>query len=84
MFVLCMCLELCVAFLPLPSFAAHAASKQRPPPFPLKKQAWVKTPRKQGGLGGCAFPLLADLTKGVARDYEVLIEDGADAGVALR
>ena len=55
-----------------------------PPQKNTKKKAWVKAPRKQGGLGGCAFPLLSDLTKGVARDYEVLIEDGADAGVALR
>ena len=47
-------------------------------------QAWVNTPRNKGGLGGCAYPLVADLTKQIARDYEVLIEDGADAGVALR
>lgn len=46
--------------------------------------AWANTPRKQGGLGGCSYPLLADLTKDIARDYEVLIEDGPDAGVALR
>lgn len=47
-------------------------------------QAWVNTPRNQGGLGGCNFPLLSDLTKQIARDYEVLIEEGPDAGVALR
>lgn len=46
--------------------------------------AWVNTPRAKGGLGGCNYPLLADLTKQVARDYEVLIEEGGDAGVALR
>eukprot|EP00882_Tetradesmus_deserticola_P001880 GHRQ01002016.1.p1 GENE.GHRQ01002016.1~~GHRQ01002016.1.p1 ORF type:complete len:200 (+),score=92.55 GHRQ01002016.1:678-1277(+) len=46
--------------------------------------AWVNTPRAKGGLGGCSYPLLSDLTKQVARDYEVLIEEGADAGVALR
>lgn len=46
--------------------------------------AWVNTPRNKGGLGGCSYPLLSDLTKQVARDYEVLIEDGPDAGVALR
>jgi alkyl hydroperoxide reductase subunit AhpC len=28
--------------------------------------------------------VVADLTKQVARDYEVLIEEGGDAGVALR
>jgi peroxiredoxin (alkyl hydroperoxide reductase subunit C) len=47
-------------------------------------QAWVNTPRAKGGLGGCSYPLVSDLTKQIARDYEVLIEDGADAGVALR
>lgn len=47
-------------------------------------QAWVNTPRAKGGLGGCSYPLLADLTKQIARDYEVLIEEGPDAGVALR
>jgi len=46
--------------------------------------AWANTPRNQGGLGGCKFPLLADLTKAISKDYEVLIEDGPDAGVALR
>jgi len=46
--------------------------------------AWVNTPRNKGGLGGCSYPLLADLTKQTAKDYEVLIEDGDDAGVALR
>ncbi len=30
------------------------------------------------------YPLVADLTKSIAKDYEVLIEDGPDAGVALR
>lgn len=47
-------------------------------------QAWINTPRNKGGLGGCSYPLLADLTKQVAKDYEVLIEEGGDAGVALR
>lgn len=43
--------------------------------------AWVNTPRKQGGLGDIQYPLLADITKKVSRDYGVLLED---AGVALR
>eukprot|EP00879_Flechtneria_rotunda_P001227 GHRR01001374.1.p1 GENE.GHRR01001374.1~~GHRR01001374.1.p1 ORF type:complete len:199 (+),score=56.77 GHRR01001374.1:81-677(+) len=46
--------------------------------------AWINTPRNKGGLGGIEYPLLSDLTKQIARNYEVLIEDGADAGVALR
>lgn len=43
--------------------------------------AWKNTPRKEGGLGGIDFPLVADLTKSIARDYGVLLEQ---AGVALR
>jgi peroxiredoxin (alkyl hydroperoxide reductase subunit C) len=46
--------------------------------------AWTQTPRNKGGVGGISFPMLSDLTKQIARDYEVLIEDGPDAGVALR
>jgi alkyl hydroperoxide reductase subunit AhpC len=46
--------------------------------------AWVNTPRNKGGLGGIAFPLLADVTKAISKDYGVLIEDGDDAGIALR
>lgn len=42
--------------------------------------AWVNTPRKQGGLGGINYPLVADLSKSIARDYGVLL----DGGVALR
>jgi alkyl hydroperoxide reductase subunit AhpC len=42
--------------------------------------AWTKQPRNQGGLGEINFPILADLTKQIARDYEVL----ADEAVALR
>jgi len=43
--------------------------------------AWINTPRNEGGLGDLKFPLLADITKQVARDYGVLIEQ---AGIALR
>ena len=46
--------------------------------------AWSKQARSEGGLGGCQYPLLADITKAVAREYGVLIEEGPDAGVALR
>lgn len=42
--------------------------------------AWVNTPRKEGGLGPIRYPLLADITKKIARDYGVL----ADEAVALR
>ncbi|KAG2422866.1 hypothetical protein HXX76_015698 [Chlamydomonas incerta] len=46
--------------------------------------AFSNTPRTKGGLGGCKYPLVADLTKQIAKDYGVLIEDGPDAGVTLR
>ncbi len=35
---------------------------------------WVKAERKMGGLGGCNFPLLSDLSHKIAKDYDVLIE----------
>jgi alkyl hydroperoxide reductase subunit AhpC len=40
----------------------------------------------QGGLGHLEFPLVADITKSISRDYGVLVEDAADGlnGVALR
>ncbi len=42
--------------------------------------AWINTPRAQGGLGDIKFPLLADLNKEAAKNYQVLVE----GGVALR
>ncbi|TWT84978.1 putative peroxiredoxin [Planctomycetes bacterium CA13] len=42
--------------------------------------AWTSTPRNQGGIGKTDYPLIADLNKQIARDYDVLI----DAGIALR
>jgi len=43
--------------------------------------AWIKTPRKEGGLGKMNIPLVADMTKQISRDYGVLLED---AGHTLR
>jgi peroxiredoxin (alkyl hydroperoxide reductase subunit C) len=43
--------------------------------------AWKNTPVENGGIGGIQYPLVADLTKQISRDYGVLLED---AGVALR
>jgi len=37
--------------------------------------AWIKTPRKKGGLGSVTIPLLSDLTKQISKDYGVLLED---------
>ena len=42
--------------------------------------AWKNTPRDHGGIGSIQYPLVADLNKSIARDYEVLLDDG----VALR
>ena len=42
--------------------------------------AWTQQSRDQGGIGKTHFPLVADLNKQIARDYDVLL----DGGVALR
>jgi len=42
--------------------------------------AWSQTPRKEGGLGEIKYPILADITKKIARDYGVLVNDA----IALR
>lgn len=44
-------------------------------------RAWIKTPVNDGGLGGLNYPLASDITKQVARDYGVLVEE---EGIALR
>jgi len=43
--------------------------------------AWIKTDRKDNGLGDLNYPLAADHNHKVSRDYGVLIEE---EGVALR
>jgi peroxiredoxin (alkyl hydroperoxide reductase subunit C) len=42
--------------------------------------AWLQTPRKAGGIEGVTYPIISDFNKTVARDYDVL----TDEGVALR
>ncbi|HGZ70283.1 MAG TPA: peroxiredoxin [Nitratifractor sp.] len=42
--------------------------------------AWRETPVENGGIGRVKYPLVADLTKQIAADYDVLL----DGGVALR
>jgi len=44
-------------------------------------KAWINTPVEANGLGQLNFPLGADITKSVSRDYGVLIEE---EGIALR
>ncbi len=42
--------------------------------------AWKQTPVEKGGIGNVQFPLVADLSKEIAKSYGVLL----DAGIALR
>lgn len=42
--------------------------------------AWKNTPVNQGGIGQVKFPLVADLTKQISKDYDILFQEG----VALR
>lgn len=42
--------------------------------------AWKNTPVEKGGVGKLRFPMVADLTQSIARDYDVLMT----GGVALR
>jgi peroxiredoxin (alkyl hydroperoxide reductase subunit C) len=42
--------------------------------------AWKETPRNKGGIGNVQFPLIADITKNISRDYGILLNDS----VALR
>lgn len=42
--------------------------------------AWLNTPKLKGGIEGVDYPIMSDLNKSIARDYDVLHPDG----VALR
>ncbi len=43
--------------------------------------AWLNTKRAEGGIQGVTYPLVADITKSIARAYNVLLEND---GIALR
>ncbi len=43
--------------------------------------AWLNTSIEKGGIEGVSYPLVADLNKTIAKDYDVLLEG---AGVAFR
>jgi len=47
---------------------------------PYTHFAWRQTPVEKGGIGEIAFPLVSDLDKKIARDYDVLLNEA----VALR
>ena len=42
--------------------------------------AWKQTPEDKGGVGNLGYPMVSDITKSIARDYDVLL----DGGIALR
>ena len=48
--------------------------------------AWIKTDRKQGGVGHLNYPLIADFSKKISRTFGFLVEDENDElnGAALR
>jgi peroxiredoxin (alkyl hydroperoxide reductase subunit C) len=49
--------------------------------------AWLKTPRSEGGLGqSINYPLVADISKQISRDYGVLVTDENDPmrGASIR
>ena len=43
--------------------------------------AWRNTPVENGGIGPVKFPIVADITHGIARDYGI---EHPEAGVAMR
>ena len=45
---------------------------------------YTKKDRKKGGLGKMDIPMVADVSKEIAKKYGCLIEDGDDAGIAFR
>jgi peroxiredoxin (alkyl hydroperoxide reductase subunit C) len=48
---------------------------------PYSHIAWRNTPRKKGGIGDVAYPLVSDLDKSISAKYGVLLEK---PGIALR
>jgi peroxiredoxin 2/4 len=42
--------------------------------------AWKNTPIEKGGIGNVQYPMVADITKRIAQEYDVLVDDA----VALR
>src|SRR2546423_100710 len=38
--------------------------------------AWAQIPREEGGIKGVNFPILSDLSRTIANDYGVLLDEG--------
>jgi peroxiredoxin 2/4 len=43
--------------------------------------AWLNTPKSKGGIEGITYPLISDINKNIARDYDVLLPE---EGIAYR
>jgi len=43
---------------------------------PFSHHAWLGTPKAKGGIAGVEYPIISDLNKTIARDYDVLNEEG--------
>ena len=43
--------------------------------------AWLNTPKSKGGIEGVSYPIISDIHKSIAKDYEVLNEE---EGIAYR
>lgn len=43
--------------------------------------AWLNTPKAKGGIQGITYPLVSDLNKTIARDYDILVPG---EGIAFR
>ena len=43
--------------------------------------AWTNTPKNKGGIAGVNYPLVSDINKTIARDYDVLVPN---EGIAYR
>ncbi len=48
---------------------------------PFAHLAWLNTPKAKGGIQGVSYPLVSDITKEIARSFQVLKED---EGIAYR
>lgn len=43
--------------------------------------AWLNTPKNKGGIAGIEYPLVSDINKTIAHEYDVLV---SNAGIAYR
>jgi len=43
--------------------------------------AWLRTPKKEGGIEGITYPIISDIEKSIAEDYDVLV---SGEGIAYR